>query len=124
MDGGYFTNGIALSKNEDFVIFSDSRNQILRHYLKGPKTGVTETFVRIPGIPDNIQTDGKSGFLVTVISESNAESPNLISTLSQFPNLRRFFARTLALAEFGFRFVNKLYPNEICQRTTHFVSHI
>ncbi|XP_044745439.1 adipocyte plasma membrane-associated protein-like [Coccinella septempunctata] len=124
VDGILFANGVALSKNEDFVIVSDATNQILRRYIKGPKAGTTETFVRLPGIPDNIQTDGGSGFLVTVIIESNAESPSFPSLLSRFPNVRRFLARSLGLAELGFRFIDRLYPNEVCQKTLHYIGHI
>lgn len=122
MDGGHFTNGVALSKTEDFVIVSDSRNQILRYYLRGSKAGTTDIFVRLPGIPDNIESDGGSGFLVSIIVESNQENPHFLNLFAPFPNIRRFFARSLSLAELGFRFVDKLYPNEFCQKIVHYVS--
>ena len=53
-DGLCFGNGVALSPNEDFVLFNDiGRFRIWRQYLRGPKTGETEVFADLPGRDTN-----------------------------------------------------------------------
>lgn len=45
-----------------------------RHYLKGPKRGQTDVFVDgLPGIPDNIRSNGKGGFYVNLVAERTPE---------------------------------------------------
>lgn len=56
VDGLVFANGVALSRDEDFVLVSETGNyRIHRHWLTGAKTGTTDIFVEnLPGFPDNL----------------------------------------------------------------------
>lgn len=54
--GTYFGNGVVLSKNEDYVLMVEtSKYRVLKYWLKGEKTGQTETFLEnLPGFPNGI----------------------------------------------------------------------
>ncbi|KAL3286811.1 hypothetical protein HHI36_001303 [Cryptolaemus montrouzieri] len=114
------------TESEDFLLVAEtSRNRILRYHLKGPKAGASDIFLDgLPGMPDNIQTDGGSGFIVNLVSEANSERPNIIQVFSQFPNVRKFFARSVALVQLVFTAINSIYPNEFAQNGVHFVGHL
>ncbi|KAL3286810.1 hypothetical protein HHI36_001303 [Cryptolaemus montrouzieri] len=126
IDKLHFGNGVILSESEDFLLVAEtSRNRILRYHLKGPKAGASDIFLDgLPGMPDNIQTDGGSGFIVNLVSEANSERPNIIQVFSQFPNVRKFFARSVALVQLVFTAINSIYPNEFAQNGVHFVGHL
>ncbi|KAL5727555.1 hypothetical protein ACHQM5_000739 [Ranunculus cassubicifolius] len=50
-----YANGIALSKDKDYVLVSEIGNlQILRYWLQGPKAHTVEVFVELMGAGDNI----------------------------------------------------------------------
>ncbi|KAL3286813.1 hypothetical protein HHI36_001305 [Cryptolaemus montrouzieri] len=126
IDKLHFGNGVILSESEDFLLVAEtSRNRVLRYHLKGPKAGTSDIFLDgLPGMPDNIQTDGGSGFIVNLISEANSKRPNLVQVFSQFPNVRKFFARSVALVQLAFRAINSVYPNKFAQQGVHFVGHL
>jgi sugar lactone lactonase YvrE len=65
--GLYFANGVALSKNEDFVLVNEtSHYQITRYWLKGPKAGTHDLFAsNLPGLPDGINSDPSGDFWVS-----------------------------------------------------------
>ena len=43
IDGTYFGNGVVLSKNEDFLLMTEtSKYRVLRYWLKGKNKGKTE----------------------------------------------------------------------------------
>ncbi len=54
--GTYFGNGVVLSKEEDYVLLVEtSQYSVLKYWLKGTKTGQTETFLNnLPGFPNGI----------------------------------------------------------------------
>ncbi len=62
----YFPNGVALSKEEDFVIINETyRYRIIRYWLKGEKQGTYEVFYdNLPGFPDNARSNEKGNFWV------------------------------------------------------------
>ncbi|KAF7850196.1 hypothetical protein BT93_L5743 [Corymbia citriodora subsp. variegata] len=69
-----FANGVALSKDEDFLIVCETwKSRCLKHWLKGDEEGKTEIFVdNLPGGPDNINLAPDGSFwiaLVQLISE-------------------------------------------------------
>lgn len=60
-----FPNGVALSKNGDFILLSEtSRCRILRFWLQTSKSGTVEVFTLLPGFPDNIKRNSKGEFWV------------------------------------------------------------
>ncbi|PHU12532.1 Protein STRICTOSIDINE SYNTHASE-LIKE 10 [Capsicum chinense] len=75
-----FANGVALSKNRSFVLVTETSNfRILRYWLKGPLAGTHDTFVELPGLPDNIRINSKGEFWValqgisSIFSSSDSE---------------------------------------------------
>ncbi|OUS30167.1 gluconolactonase [Gammaproteobacteria bacterium 45_16_T64] len=60
----YFSNGVALSQNEDFVLVNETwRYRIIRYWLTGEKAGTHEIFVdNLPGFPDGISSNRKGRF--------------------------------------------------------------
>ena len=109
----YFANGVALSKNEDFLIVCETwRYRILRHWLKGDKKGTTEVFIEgLPGFPDGVASDRKGLFWVALPTLRNklldSFHPNKIEkdVLAKLPELLkpkpRRYGLVLALNERG-----------------------
>lgn len=124
IDGIHFANGVVLSSDEEFVIVAETaRSRIQRYHLKGPKKGTHDIFIDgLPGLPDNLKSDGKDGFLVPLVAPKDADHPVLSQSFGQFPLIRKFLARILAITEFGFRTVENAYPNFYSQSALHWVS--
>lgn len=118
-----FANGVKLADDESFVLINDlNRNRILRYYLKGAKKGTHDVFIDgLPGMPDNLNSDGKGGFLVPLVVAVDQDHPCVPQMLSQFPLFRKFIARIFGLVEGIFSFVDRVYPNEFAERSVHFV---
>jgi len=73
MDDLCFANGVALSKDEDFLLINETyRFCIHRYWLKGEKAGQHELLVEnLPGYPDNITADGHGGFWLALFTVRN-----------------------------------------------------
>lgn len=56
IDGTYFGNGVVLSKDESYVLLTETEKyRILRYWLKGEKAGTTDVFMdNLPGFPNGI----------------------------------------------------------------------
>ena len=56
IDGALFANGVAVSKNDDFVLMVElTTYRVLRYWLKGKKKGETDIFIdNLPGFPNGI----------------------------------------------------------------------
>lgn len=87
LDGLQFANGVALSKNEDFVLVTETGNyDIVRYWLKGPKAGSHDVFFHnLPGIPDGISSNRDGTFWVALFTTRNAT----LDALSAHPFLRK-----------------------------------
>ena len=90
-DGLYFANGVALSRDESFLVVAEtSMYRLLRVWLRGPRAGQTEVFVEnLPGFPDNISSTGRGVFWVALPAPRNAA----LDTLAPHPWARRVVAR-------------------------------
>lgn len=69
--GGFvYTNGIALSPEEDFLLVNETgRAQVIRIWLKGPRQGEREVFLHnLPGYPDNLEAQGDGTFWLSFAS--------------------------------------------------------
>ncbi|ESR58958.1 hypothetical protein CICLE_v10018092mg [Citrus x clementina] len=68
-EGFYFANGIALSKDEDFVVVCESwKFRCRRYWLKGDRNGTLDTFAEnLPGGPDNINLAPDGSFWIALI---------------------------------------------------------
>lgn len=89
----YFSNGVALSRNEDFVLINETyRYRIQRYWLKGPKAGTADIFMdNLPGFPDNITSNRKGTFWLALFTIRNDRmddihpSPLLKKIVSRLP---------------------------------------
>ncbi|KJE89143.1 strictosidine synthase, variant 3 [Capsaspora owczarzaki ATCC 30864] len=78
-----FANGVALSKNEDFLVVGDmGRAQILRLWLKGDRAGTRDVLIdNLVGMADGIWTDPEDGtFWVAVFAFRDGMSQLLSKT--------------------------------------------
>ena len=68
LDELYFANGVALSKDEDFVLVNETgRYRITRLWLKGEKAGTSDTFIdNLPGFPDGISSNRNGLFWLAI----------------------------------------------------------
>ena len=73
LDGLYFANGVALARNEDFVLVNETyRYRILRYWLKGPRAGTSEVFLdALPGFPDGVSANRQGVFWVALFTVRN-----------------------------------------------------
>jgi len=64
IDDMYFSNGVAISEHEDFVLVNETwRYRITRYWLKGDKAGSHDIFIdNLPGFPDGISANHKGRF--------------------------------------------------------------
>ncbi len=67
-DNLYFANGVAVSPDQSYLLVSEtSAYHIQRYWLRGPRKGQAEVFIdNLPGMPDNIHSDGHDTFWVGI----------------------------------------------------------
>ncbi|EFN87172.1 adipocyte plasma membrane-associated protein [Harpegnathos saltator] len=118
-----FANGVKLSDDESFVIIAETlKSRIMKYHLKGPKSGQFEIFVEgLPGLPDNIHSDGHGGFLITTIISSSPEHPILLHSLIPHPLIRKMLSRLLFLIEMPFELIYHYYPNTNVEKIMHWI---
>jgi sugar lactone lactonase YvrE len=87
----YFANGVALSRNEDFVLVNETyRYRITRYWLKGPKASTADTFVEnLPGFPDNVTANRQGTFWVALFTLRN----DTLDWLSPRPAVKKLLAK-------------------------------
>jgi sugar lactone lactonase YvrE len=70
LDGLTFANGVALSKNEDFVAVAESgARTVVRRWLTGNRAGMRDLLCQnLPGYPDNIARGSDGLIWVTIAS--------------------------------------------------------
>lgn len=120
-----FANGVMLSEDESFVIVMETgASRITKYNLKGPKVGKREFFIEgLPGLPDNIHSDGQGGYLVTLFSYVDSQHPQLFQIIMPHPNIRKMAARVIAGIEYPFKFLQSSYPNYYFERIIHWLGH-
>lgn len=91
LDELYFANGVAISKNEDFVLINETyRYRIIRYWLKGPLQGQADIFIdNLPGFPDGVSSSGRGTFWVALPTVRNA----LADTMHPKPWLKNLVAK-------------------------------
>ena len=87
----YFSNGVALSKNEDFVLVNETyKYRITRYWLKGPNAGTSDIFIdNLPGFPDNITANRKGTFWVAFFTVRN----DLVDRMHPRPFMKKIVSR-------------------------------
>jgi sugar lactone lactonase YvrE len=89
----YFSNGVALSQNEDFVLVNETyRYRVKRYWLKGTMAGTSDLFIdNLPGFPDNITSNRKGTFWLALFTVRNDQmdrmhpSPFMKKIVSRLP---------------------------------------
>ena len=71
--GNYFANGLELSKDETFLLLSEtSKYRILKYWLKGEKAGTSEIFLdNLAGFPNNISRKENGNFWIGFTTKRN-----------------------------------------------------
>jgi len=69
----YFANGVALARDESFVVVSETwRFRLTRYWLRGPRAGSSEVFAAdLPGFPDGVAQSGRGTFWVAMFTVRN-----------------------------------------------------
>ncbi|KYN29227.1 PREDICTED: adipocyte plasma membrane-associated protein-like [Trachymyrmex cornetzi] len=116
-----FANGVVLSDDESFVLAVETlKNRIMKYNLKGPKAGQQEIFIDgLPGIPDNIHSDGHGGFLLSLIIADDPDYPQIFQSLMPHPYLRKMLVRLIMTMELPFKLLNDVYSNPCTERILH-----
>ncbi|KAK4764014.1 hypothetical protein SAY87_013452 [Trapa incisa] len=86
----YFANGVAVSPNQDFVVFCETTmSRCRRFHLTGEKKGTVDTLVEhLPGTPDNIRYDGEGHYWIGLGMEISL----LWKTALRYPSIRKVLA--------------------------------
>ena len=86
----YFANGIALSKNEDFVLINETyRYRIRRYWLKGENAGTNDIFIdNLPGFPDGVSSNRQGTFWLALFTIRNP----LMDAIHPYPFLKNIMA--------------------------------
>jgi strictosidine synthase len=90
-EGFSFTNGVALSGDESFLVVAETgAYRLWRVWLTGERAGQKEIFIdSLPGFPDNVRwSPTRNGFWVAIGSPRKPE----IDLLAAWPNVRRIVA--------------------------------
>ncbi|KAF3575345.1 hypothetical protein F2Q69_00062167 [Brassica cretica] len=67
LDGLAFPNGIQLSKDQSFLLFTETTNcRLVKYWLEGSKRGEVEVVADLPGFPDNVRMNEKGEFWVAI----------------------------------------------------------
>ncbi|CAG9813489.1 unnamed protein product, partial [Phaedon cochleariae] len=125
IDNLHFANGVMLSEDESFIIVAETfGSRIHRYYLTGAKKGTRDIFIDgLPGMLDNINSDGKGGFLIPLVISADAEHPNLGQIIQPFPLLKKLLARLMGITQLLFETVNRIYPSEFAERSIYYVGN-
>lgn len=77
----YFANGVALAKDESFVVVNETyRFRVTRYWLQGPKAGGSDVFAaNLPGFPDGVAQSGRGTFWVAMFTVRNSAGDFLAS---------------------------------------------
>ncbi|KAL6548549.1 Protein STRICTOSIDINE SYNTHASE-LIKE 13 [Orobanche gracilis] len=90
LKGLAFPNGVQLSKDQSFLLYTETTNcRIMKYMLKGSKNGSTEVVANLPGFPDNIRITEKGDFWVAIDCCRTASQEVLI----RYPWLRSAYFR-------------------------------
>ncbi|KAI5445605.1 protein STRICTOSIDINE SYNTHASE-LIKE 4 [Lathyrus oleraceus] len=82
LDDLAFANGVALSKEEDYVVVCETwKLRCVRHWLKGINKGKTDIFIEnLPGGPDNINLAPDGSFWIALIQQFSYERLRFVHT--------------------------------------------
>ena len=91
LDSLYFSNGVSLSQDGDYLLFTETYDySISKYWLKGPNTGKREKILNnLPGFPDGISTGSNGIFWVAIFTPRHPYA----DALAPRPFLRKIIYR-------------------------------
>jgi sugar lactone lactonase YvrE len=91
LDGINFANGVAVSHDQMSVLVVETGSyRVLRHWIRGPRKGVTEPFIEaLPSFPDNISRGLDGKYWIALVSPRNP----LLDRFSDKPFFRKIAMR-------------------------------
>ncbi|KAK2425096.1 Calcium-dependent phosphotriesterase superfamily protein [Trifolium repens] len=67
LEGLAFPNGVQISKDQSFLLFTETTNcRLMKLWMEGPKNGTVEHVADLPGFPDNVRMNEKGQFWVAI----------------------------------------------------------
>ncbi|CAI0397059.1 unnamed protein product [Linum tenue] len=67
VDGLAFPNGVQLSHDQTFLLFTETTNcRLMKYWLEGPKAGSVDHVADLPGFPDNVRANDKGQYWVAI----------------------------------------------------------
>ena len=105
-----YPNGVAVSADGTHVVVAHTAlGELRRYWVRGARTGTSETFAELPGYPDNLRADGRGGYWVALSNgvavgggEAAAAAPTVAVRVSREGNV------TEALDGFSFVSVSEV----------------
>ncbi|XP_010243901.1 PREDICTED: protein STRICTOSIDINE SYNTHASE-LIKE 13 [Nelumbo nucifera] len=104
LEGLAFPNGVQLSKDQSFLLFTETTNcRLMRYWLEGPKSGDVEVVADLPGYPDNVRINEKGQFWVAIdccrtpAQEVLSHNPWIKSIYFRLPLKMSFLARLMGM---------------------------
>lgn len=125
-----FANGVALSHDEQFVLFNETGTyRVLRLALNGQHRGELDIVIdNLPGFPDNLSRGSNGLYWLGLISprskvlDSLSDSPNLRKVIQRLPEFLRpeaqNYGHLIAFNDTGEVVFNLQDPNGIYGQTT------
>jgi sugar lactone lactonase YvrE len=91
LHGLQFANGVTLMPDQQSVLVAETGNyDIIRYWLAGERAGQQEVFIdNLPGLPDNIASDGEDTIWVALYAPRNAA----LDFMAPYPFLRKLAFR-------------------------------
>ncbi|KAK8709530.1 hypothetical protein V6N13_060545 [Hibiscus sabdariffa] len=104
LDGLAFPNGIQLSLDQNFLLFTETSNcRLMKYWLEGPRSGTTELVAHLPGFPDNVRINDKGQFWVAIdccrtqAQEILVHNPWMRSLYFRLPIKMKILARIMGM---------------------------
>ncbi|GAB4859208.1 Protein STRICTOSIDINE SYNTHASE-LIKE 13 [Ancistrocladus abbreviatus] len=104
LDGLAFPNGVQLSQDQKFLLFTETTNcRLMKFWLEGERSGMVELVANLPGFPDNVRINNKGEFWVaidccrTAAQEVLSHNPWLRSIYFRLPIPMSLLARMMGM---------------------------
>ncbi|KAL3515781.1 hypothetical protein ACH5RR_022683 [Cinchona calisaya] len=104
LEGLAFPNGVQLSKDHNFLLYTETTNcRLMKYWLEGPKSGSIELVANLPGFPDNVRLNEKGEFWVAIdccrtkIQETLIQNPWMRNIYFRLPIPMRYLARMVGM---------------------------
>uniref|UniRef100_A0A8D8CUH0 Adipocyte plasma membrane-associated protein n=1 Tax=Culex pipiens TaxID=7175 RepID=A0A8D8CUH0_CULPI len=125
IDQVFGANGVALNRDESFVLVAELGGQLIRrYYLKGTKTGTDDIFIDgLPGSVDNLVAD-EHGLWAAIVIGADLDHPSPLAMLAPFPTVRKLAVRLLTMLDLPFEFIYQKTGNTIALRVANFIGNL